>query len=160
MSFARLIAALNVAAFGLLSGGMLFIAVSLMTAWHAMPPAEFQSWFAAHSARIAVLMLPLGFIPVVLGILGALLACKTNARLWALLAAICALLVVIEYPIFFAGANARFAGAMMAADELRSLLAQWSAWHWSRTILGLGGFLAAIVALTKLASSRAEEATP
>jgi hypothetical protein len=67
---------LSVVAFGLLSGAMLFIAVSLMTAWQAMPPGDFQSWFAAHSGRIAALMLPLGFMPVLLSVLGVLLVWK------------------------------------------------------------------------------------
>jgi hypothetical protein len=146
---ARLIMGLSVVALGLLSGGMLFIAVSLMSAWQAMPPADFQSWFAAHSGRIAALMLPLGFIPVLLAIAAIPLAWRSDARVWALIAAICAVLVVIEYPIFFAGANARFAGGGMTGDEVRSLLGQWAAWHWSRTILGLPGFVAAILALAR-----------
>ena len=46
-------------------------------------------------------------------------------------------------------ANQRFAAPGALGDaETRALLARWVAWHWVRVALGVGGFLAALRALT------------
>jgi hypothetical protein len=64
-----------------------------------------------------------------------------------MIAALCALYVMLSYPVFFAGANASFIAGGLSDLAVRALLDQWALWHWGRALLGLAGFLAATLAL-------------
>src|SRR6058998_1276304 len=117
---------------GLLAGAMLLIALALAPFWQSLPPAEFRAWFAANAFRIGRLMIPLG-----------------AAAALAAVAAACALGVGIITLAVNEPANERFAAPGVLGDaETRALLARWVAWHWVRVGLGLGGFVAALRALT------------
>ena len=103
---------------GLLAGAMLLIALAVAPFWQSLPPAEFRAWFAANAFRIGRLMIPLG--------------------------AAAAITLAVNEP-----ANQRFAAPGALGDaETQALLARWVAWHWVRVALGVGGFLAALRALT------------
>src|SRR5207244_2241495 len=103
---------------GLLAGAMLLIALAVAPFWQSLPPAEFRAWFAANAFRVGRLMIPLG--------------------------AAAAITLAVNEP-----ANQRFAAPGALGDaETRTLLARWVAWHWVRVALGVGGFLAALRALT------------
>src|SRR3712207_7550777 len=56
----RFLALLSAVLAGLLAGGMILLDVVLLPFWRGVPPAEFRTWFAAHSDRIRALMIPLG----------------------------------------------------------------------------------------------------
>jgi hypothetical protein len=54
---------------------------------------------------------------------------------------------MVSYPLFFAEANASFIAGGLSDAAVRALLDQWAVWHWGRTLLGLAGFVAAVLAL-------------
>jgi hypothetical protein len=140
---------LSVVSFGLLTGAMLLIGTSIVGFWKSLTPTEFVSWFASHSDRLGAIMIPLGAITVLLSLAAAAISWRSsvNQRRFAMIAALCALSVMVSYPVFFAGANASFIAGGLSDAAVRALLDKWAVWHWGRTLLGLAGFIAAILAL-------------
>jgi hypothetical protein len=131
---------------GLLAGAMLLIALAVAPFWQSLPPAEFRAWFAANAFRIGRLMIPLGAAAALAAVAAALAARGLPARRSHLRAAACALGVAAITLAVNEPANERFAA--LGDAETRTLLARWVAWHWVRVALGVGGFLAALRALT------------
>jgi hypothetical protein len=113
------------------------------------PPSDFISWFASHPSRLGVIMIPLGTITLLLSLAAVAVSWRSRSkqRQWAMIAALCALCVMLSYPVFFAGANASFIAGGLSDLAVRALLDQWAVWHWGRALLGLAGFLAATLAL-------------
>jgi hypothetical protein len=74
----RRLAVLTTVLVGLLAGGMVLIEVALVPFWRSASPAEFRTWFAAHSGRLRALM-----VPLVAGRVGLGLA-ATVAAAWTL----------------------------------------------------------------------------
>jgi hypothetical protein len=112
---------LFVLSFGLLTGGMLLIEISIVGFWKSLTPSEFVSWFASHSSRLGVIMVPLGMITLLLSLAAVAVSWRSRSRQrqWAMIAALCALCVMVSYPVFFAGANARFiAGGLSARPSV------------------------------------------
>ncbi len=134
---------------GLLAGAMLLIALAVVPFWQSLPPAEFRAWFAANSSRIGRLMIPLGAGAALAALAAALAARGLPTRRSHLRAAACALGVAVITLAVNEPANERFAAPGALGDaETRALLTRWVAWHWVRIALGVGGFLAALRALT------------
>jgi len=134
---------------GLLAGAMLLIALAVAPFWQSLPPAEFRAWFAANAFRIGRLMIPLGAGAALAALAAALAARGLPRRRSHLRAAVCALGVAIITLAVNEPANERFAASGALGDaETRALLTRWVAWHWVRVGLGLGGFVAALRALT------------
>jgi hypothetical protein len=93
-------------------------------------------------------MIPLGAITVLVSLAAAAVSWLRPSQLrWAVIAAVCALCVMVSYPVFFAEANASFIAGGLSDSAVRALLDKWVVWHWGRTILGLAGFVAAVLAL-------------
>jgi Domain of unknown function (DUF1772) len=138
---------LSVLSFGLLTGAMLLIGISIVGFWKSLTPSDFVSWFAAHSSRLGTVMIPLGAMTLLVSLGAVGVSWRSRSRRWALIAALCALCVMATYPVFFAGANASFITGALSDSAVRTLLDKWAAWHWGRTLLGLAGFLAATLAL-------------
>ena len=147
---------LSVLSFGLLTGAMLLIGISIVGFWKSLTPSEFVSWFASHSSRLGVIMVPLGTITLLLSLAAVVVSWRSRLkqRQWAMIAALCAVCVMVTYPVFFAEANATFVGGLSDSD-VRALLDKWAVWHWGRTLLGLAGFLAATLALQSSATEHA-----
>jgi hypothetical protein len=99
---------LSVLSFGLLTGAMLLIGISMVGFWKSLTPSEFVSWFAANSSRLGTVMIPLGAITLLLSLGAVDVSWRSQSKRWPLIAALCALCVMITYPVFFAGANATF----------------------------------------------------
>ena len=110
--------------FGLLTGAMLLIGISIVGFWKSLTLAT-----VAVSWRL-----------------------RSKQRQWSMIAALCALLVMVSYPVFFAEANASFIGGGLSDSTGGALLDKWAVWHWGRTLLGLIGFVAATLALQSLAT--------
>jgi hypothetical protein len=128
---------------------MLLIGISIVGFWKSLPPSNFVSWFAAHSGRLGTIMIPLGTITLLLSLAAAAVSWRSRSkqRQWAMIAALCALCVMVSYPVFFAEANASFIAGGLSDSAVRALLDRWEVWHWGRIFLGLAGFLAAVLAL-------------
>jgi hypothetical protein len=142
---------LSVLSFGLLTGAMLLIGISIVGFWKSLTPSEFVLWFASHSSRLGDIMIPLGAITVLVSLAAVAVSwrLRSKQRQWAMIAALCALCVMASYPVFFAGANASFIAGGLSDSAVRALLDQWALWHWGRTLLGLIGFVAATLALSR-----------
>ena len=140
---------LFVLSFGLFTGAMLLIGISIVGFWKSLTPSEFVSWFASHSSRLGVIMVPLGMITLLLSLAAVAVSWRSRSRQrqWSMIAALCALRVMVSYPVFFAGANASFMAGGLSDSAVRELLDKWAVWHWGRTLLGLVGFVAATLAL-------------
>jgi hypothetical protein len=134
---------------GLLTGAMLLIGVSIVGFWKSLTPSEFVSWFASHSSRVGVIMVPLGTITLLLSLAAVVVSWRSRLkqRQRVMIAALCAVCVMASYPVFFAGANASFVAGVLPDSAVRALLERWAVWHWGRTFLGLLGFVAAVLAL-------------
>src|SRR5881628_4079519 len=134
---------------GLLAGAMLLIALAVAPFWQSLPPAEFRAWFAANAFRIGRLMVPLGAAAALAAVAAALAGRGAPGSPSLLRAAACAVGVGIVTLAVNEPANERFAAPGALTDaETRALLARWVAWHWVRVGLGVGGFVAALRALT------------
>ena len=139
----------SVLTFGLLTGAMLLIGVSIVGFWKSVTPSDFVSWFASHSSRLGVIMVPLGTITLLLSLAAVVVSWRSRLkqRQWATIAALCAVCVMVSYPVFFAEANATFVAGGLSDSDVRALLDKWAVWHWGRTLLGLVGFAGATLAL-------------
>jgi hypothetical protein len=140
---------LSVLSFGLFTGAMLLIAISIVGFWKTLTASEFVDWFTLHSSRIGTMMIPLNAVTLLLSLAAAAVSWRSRAsqRRFAVAALLCALAVTISYPLFFAQANASFVAGGLSDSAVHVLLDQWAAWHWFRTVLGLVGFLAAVLTL-------------
>src|SRR5262245_44419997 len=134
---------------GLLTGGMLVIGVSFVGFWKSLSPSDFQAWFASHSHRLGQLMIPLGVGGIAVT-LAAVVACwrgSLTSRRWLLTAAVSTICVMGTYPLFFEATNHALVRGGLSDTAARSLLDRWAIWHWTRTLLGAVGFVAALRAL-------------
>jgi hypothetical protein len=139
----------SVLTFGLLTGAMLLIGASIVGFWKSLTPSDFVSWFASHSSRIGIIMVPLGTITLLLSLAAVMVSWRSRLkqRQSAIIAALCAVYIMVSYPVFFAAANASFVADGLSDSAIRALLDKWAVWHWGRTLLGLVGFVAATLAL-------------
>ena len=147
----RPLALLSAVLNGLLAGGMILIELVLVPFWRAAPPAEFRSWFAAHSPRLRALLVPLGAGAGVVNVASALARVATGGRGGASSAAaaaaaaaagVLAVTVTVNEPI-----NHRFTADGLADAETTDLLARWARWHHLRVALGVTATLGAALAL-------------
>jgi hypothetical protein len=148
---ASMLAALAaVVALGLSAGAMLTEAVVLVSYWRSLAPQDFLSWFHDNDARLVAFFGPLQVASVVLTAGAAGLsawAAPDRRTLFLGAAALLALAALALYPLYFREANASFATATVRPDDLPRALAGWAAWHWLRTAIGVGAFVAGLLAL-------------
>jgi hypothetical protein len=78
-------------------------------------------------------MIPLGAITLLVSLAAVAVSwrLRSKQRRWALIAALCALCVIVTYPVFFAGANASFIAGSLSDSAVRALLDKWAVWHWA-----------------------------
>lgn len=147
MSARIILQSLAVCATAGFAGAMLTIGLVLGAYWQGLPPAEFLSWFGAHSSLIAR-VIPLFLLPSLVG-LGAscwLARRAPEGRLWlaalGCMLALCAITLAYHLPL-----NARFSAGAVPVEAVPGLLSGWLGWHAAR--VGLG-FLAAALALAAM----------
>lgn len=147
----RVLEIASAACLGVLAGAMLLIAVSVVPFWQSLEPPEFLSWFARYSSLIGGLMVPLGAIATLTTVVAALSAWRTTASgaRWFLVASALVVGVALVYPLYFSSANEAFVQGTLVPAEVPQELLRWRAWHWARTVAGLGAFLAALVGLSR-----------
>ena len=144
----RPLAVLAAISAGLLAGGMVVIEVVLVPFWRGVEPAEFREWFAAHSARIRALMVPLGAGAGLTTAASAIahVADRRRSGAAAVVAAgatwgVLAITATVNEP-----ANHRFASGGLSGQETTELLNEWARWHHVRVVLRLVATGAASVA--------------
>jgi uncharacterized membrane protein len=145
---ARFLALLSAVLAGLLAGGMVLIDAVLLPFWRGVPPAQFRTWFAAHSDRIRTVMIPLGAGAAVVNAASAAVQTAKGPRAGAAsvaaaaAAGVVAITVTVNEPM-----NHRFAAAQLTDDETADLLDRWARWHRVRVALGVLATVGAASAL-------------
>ena len=145
----RIVQDLAVVLLGLFAGAMLLIGVAFVGFWQSLPPEAFLAWFATHSYRIGGVMLPLGVAATIAAIASAVITWRTGGRVrvWALTAAVLAVLVIVIYLVVHAPMNAAFAASSVAAENVSRHLGTWATWHWVRVVLGVGAFYTEVLSI-------------
>jgi hypothetical protein len=145
---ARFLALLSAVLAGLLAGGMILIDVVLLPFWRAVPPEQFRTWFAAHSDRIRMVMIPLGAGAAAVNAASAAVHTAKGPRAGAAsvaaaaAAGVVAITVAVNEPM-----NHRFTAEQLTDAETASLLERWARWHRLRVALGVLATLGAASAL-------------
>jgi hypothetical protein len=146
---ARPLASATAILLGLLAGGLLLIRVVLVPFWRGMPPAEFRTWFAAHSGRLRRVMMPLAAGAAAAASARAALDVATGegVRPGSAVAAGAAVGVIAVTVAVNGPANRRFESGGLGDEQTVALLRRWARWHDVRVVLGLVGAVAAVRAL-------------
>jgi hypothetical protein len=141
-----------VAALGLSAGAMLTEAVVLVSYWRSLPAEDFLAWFRDNDARLVAFFGPLQVASLVLVVLAAALAARSDRSGGPLLglAALLTLVALLFYPLYFRAVNASFATAAISPAAVPVALERWAAWHWLRTTIGIAAFVAGLLALRQL----------
>lgn len=142
----RLLAA---AALGLYAGAMLTEGFVLVPFWRSLSPAEFLRWYAANDRRLV------GFFGPVTSAAGITALAAAGVSLWEghpgrwpiVLAAALMVVSIAAFFVYFERANARFASASIAVDDVAAELARWHTWHNARTVLSGVALAASLAAL-------------
>ena len=132
--------------FGLLSGGMLLIAMGLVPYWRALDPAEFTVAFGTSLPTVGGTMIALTILGTGAMVLAAGLAFwkKHPNRIWLAAGAVATIIMLITVPLYFGSANTLLAGGTLATDAITVELATWQKMHLFRTTVGIVGFFCAV----------------
>ena len=143
---ALLLARIATVLLGLLAGAMLLIGVAVVPYWRSLEPLEFSQWFAANSAFIGRLMVPLGTLATSSIIVAAVVARAKRAAgwPWLVVAAGFAAFIAAIYPLYYAEANAALGAQSLPSDAVVAELGRWQFWHWCRGAAGLLAFVCAL----------------
>ncbi len=133
---------------GLLGGGLLLLGLGFLPYWQSLDPSEFTQLFSANVPFIADAMKPLGFSSTAVILFVTVLALwkKHPTRYWLSVAAVCAVCMLITFPLYFVGANATLAAGSLSAAEISEELVQWQQIHWIRTVAAILGCFCAVSA--------------
>ena len=135
---------------GLSCGAMLTGAMVVVPSWRSMPPAEFLAWFNANAERMQFYFGPLQAATILVTSASAILF-RLGHRPGSVsfgIAAAFAIAVLATFPLYFRAANASFVSGTIPLDQVPSELARWGTWQWVRTVLGILGFGATILAMS------------
>jgi hypothetical protein len=145
-----------VIALGLSAGAMLAEGAVLVPYWRSLPADGFLAWYRDNATRLFDLFAPLEIASCALAATAAVLyrvqRREGHARLAT--AALLAVAVLIAYPLYFQTVNASFAERTIALDQVAAELGRWAAWHWLRTAIGGAAFVAALLAVCRVGSTR------
>jgi hypothetical protein len=143
--FAVLIA---VASLGIFVGAMLTEGFVLVPFWRSISADAFYAWYAANARRLVGFFSPLTWFAglTTLAAAGLALWMAHPGRWYVLASAVCILVVVAMFFVYFERANASFSLGKMSAGELRLELDRWASWHWARCVCSLAALTSAILA--------------
>ena len=145
------IALAAVIALGLSAGAMLTEAVVFVSYWRELPASDFLSWFGENDALLVDFF---GRLQVTSTIITAAAAeifgfrRRAGGGLLGVSAALAGA-VLVAYFLYFRDANANFAAGTVALDHVPAELTRWASWQWIRTALGVGAFVAALLAVRR-----------
>jgi uncharacterized membrane protein len=96
---------------------------------------------------------PLQFTSALLAVLAAAASAWAGdrSRSFAVVAAVLAVAVFVPYVLYFQKANAAFAAATIAVDQVPAELTRWAMWQWVRATVGVAAFIASVLALRRSA---------
>jgi hypothetical protein len=128
-------------ALGLAAGAVLAEGAVLVPWWREQPPETFLAWYAANASRLFGFFGTLEMVAGVLVILAAVLVRSPSFVAAALLT----VAVLAVFPLYFQDVNASFEKATIAPAHVPAELGRWAEWHWTRTVLAIAAFAAAVL---------------
>jgi len=137
-----------VAALGIFVGAMLTEGFVLVPYWRSLSADGFYSLYGANGKRLVGFFGPLTWFAGLTTLVAAGLSLwmAHPGRWYALAAAVCILVVVAMFFVYFERANASFAVGKMPASELGPELDRWASWHWVRCAISIAGLASAMLA--------------
>ncbi len=135
-------------ALGLSAGALLTEGAVLVPWWRSLPPEAFLDWYATNAARLFNFF---GVVEIAAGVLAVAAAAlyrfhHGGGGLFVAAAGL-AVAVLSFFPLYFEQVNADFAAGTVELAAVAGELALWAAWHWARTLIGVGAFVAALLAV-------------
>jgi hypothetical protein len=128
-------------ALGLAAGAVLAEGAVLVPWWRSQPPEAFLAWYAAHASRLFTFFGTLEMVAAALILLAAILVRSPSFVAAALLT----VGVLLVFPLYFQDVNASFEKATIAPADVPAELGRWAEWHWTRTVLAIAAFAAAVL---------------
>lgn len=141
----------------ILIGGGVFEHVVLTPLWAGSPPESVTAWqYGVVQAKFFSIASPLyGLFSLALII--ASFWMPTQQRKWALVAGICGIAVVLSTILFFIPILSKTQatrGAGLSGEEITRLTNQFVNWNYGRYVLMIGGWIAAMRAITLSSSGK------
>jgi hypothetical protein len=135
----------------ILIGGGIFEHVVLTPLWAGSPPESVTAWqYGVVQAKFFSIASPLyGLFSLALII--ASFWMPTEQRKWALAAGICGIIVMLSTIFFFVPILSKTQatrGAGLSGEEITRLTNQFVNWNYGRYVLMIGGWIAALRAIT------------
>jgi hypothetical protein len=140
-----------VASLGIFVGAMLTEGFVLVPYWRTIPADAFYVWYAVNAKRLVGFFSPLTWFAglTTLAAAGLSLWSAHPGRWYVLASAVCMLVVVAMFFVYFEQANASFSLGKMSATELGLALDRWASWHWARCVCSLAALTSAIFAVSQ-----------
>ena len=140
---------------GLLTGGALFDALVLTPLWAGSPPQSVTTW--THGAIQGKFFLPIGTLGDLfcLVLLFAPRLTPPQCRRWAVIAAVCGLIVLLTEVLFFVPIQAKIQmapGTGLSSEEIVKLANRFVLWHWLKLPVQFTAFVAGLQAFAKFNS--------
>jgi len=132
---------LTTAVIGLYAGSLLTEGMILVPYWRRMSPEEFFGGHSKMGPSLFRYFAPLTVLAVMLSVLTAVLA--GGRHVWV--AGLCLTALVIFF-LYFKKANQSFADHSLSNEDLPVELANWSAWHWARTVILIAALVISVSA--------------
>ena len=146
---------------GIITGGSIFEGVVVTPLWsHALPDSVRHWSYGTIQSRFFAVVTPLyGFLSLALLIASQWMAAQQ--RMWARVAGLCGLIVIVATFTFFFPILQKTEGtqgAGLSDAEIVLLVRQFKTWHWGRWALLIGSWLAGMRALSLAAESSSAKA--
>ena len=136
-------------ALGLTAGALLAEAAVLVPFWRSLEPAHFLEWYSANAGLLFRFFAPLEITATAIAVTAAAFErwpLRGDSG-YLLAAALLSVAVLGAFPLYFAEVNASFADGTIAHEAVADELGRWAAWHWTRTVLAVAAFGAALLRL-------------
>lgn len=137
---------LAIIAFGVSSGALITEGAVLVPFWRSLRADAFLAWYRQHAGLLLRFFGPLEIAATLLGLAAFgldWLASGTPSLLLAMAVGL-SVAVLAVFPLYFQRVNASFEHGTIAPERVPAELARWARWHWLRTALALGAFLAGL----------------
>ena len=133
----------------------MFDALVLTPLWAGSPPQSVTTW--SYGAIQGRFFLPIGTVAALLSLILLFIARLTppQCRRWAVIAAVCGLIVLLSEVLFFVPIQMKIQvipGTGLSGEEIVKLANRFVLWHSLKLIVGLTAFTAGLQALAKCSS--------
>lgn len=142
---------LSVGILGVFLGSMLTEGFILVPFWQSISAPAFYDWCAANGERMGKFYNPLNLAVTLLPVAAAVVSLwqRRRGRWFAVVAAVCLLVVLGMYYAYFKSVNEGFIARSFSPDELSAVLVKWGALHCWRTVLSAIALFAGLASIYK-----------